>query len=118
MISPNIYQKSPVRSPAFKNLLSLLETAISNKQLKWEITVEFPLRVVARNTRRFAQVPKSTCQSNNEWTARLGVMNNTHYGWLRKRTIDHHVPFEYVRCQAKHSELKCCMLRGQLKQVR
>src|SRR6185369_10164707 len=57
-------------------------------------------------------------QPANERTARLGVMNNSHGRWLRKRAFNvHHVPLEPARCHAEHSELKIFMLSSQLKQL-
>jgi hypothetical protein len=107
-----------MRGPVSQNIFSLLDAAIANKQPKRNISLWFPSLVVASNTRRLAQVSKSTHQSTDEWAARLGVMNNAHDGWLREGTIYRHVSFEYVRSQAKNSELKVCMRRRQLKQVR
>ena len=73
----------------------LCRSSSSDKQHKGDISFRFPSLVVASNTRRLVQVSKSTCQSTDERTARLGVMNNTHDGRLRKGTIDfHHVSSE------------------------
>src|SRR5580704_225240 len=116
MIGANIQQKSPMRGPVLKYALSLV---ISDKQHKGDLSFRFPSLLVASNARRLVQVSKSTYQSTDERTARLGVMDNTHDGRLRTGTIDfHHVSSDYARCQAEHSELKIWMLRSQLKQVR
>src|SRR4051812_4216138 len=106
MIGTYINEESPVRGPVFKDVVSILETATSGKQLKGEITVGLPFLVVACDTGKLTQFPKSTHQASQKWTARLAVMNDTHYGRLRKRTLDHGVSFEYIRRQAKHGELK------------
>jgi len=98
--------------------LPLLDTAISDQQLKRNVSVWFPLLVVASNAWRLAQVSESECQSRGEWPARLGVMNDADDGWFRKETIDHHLSYDYVRCHAEHRELKVCKLRSQLKQIR
>src|SRR5258708_30973278 len=100
MISTKTYQKSPVRGPVFENVLPHL-AVLSSKQLKGDVSVWFPVLVVAGNTRRFVQLSKSMRQSSDERTASLGVMKNAHGGWLGKGTIDHGVSFDYVRCQAK-----------------
>src|SRR5258706_1735996 len=114
MISSNIKQKSPMRGPFLNKVLSLLD--LSNKQPKGDVFGGFPSLVVTENRWRLAQVSKAMCQSANKWTTRRSVMYNTYDGRLPKRTIDHHISFEYVRCHAEHSELKLSMLCHQLQQ--
>ncbi len=118
MIGANVYQNSLVRRPVAKNLLSLLQPAVYKEQPKRNISVWLPSLVVAGNTRRLVQVSKAPCQLSGEWTAVLAVMNDADDGWFRKGTINHYGSFDHVRSEAKQSELKVCVLRGELKQVR
>src|SRR5512133_1487269 len=111
MIGSNIHKESPMQGPVFQNALSLV---ISNKQHEGEISIRSPSLVVSSDTRGFVQFSKSTRQSANEWTACLGVMNDTDDRWLGKGAIHvHHISFEPAGCQAKHRELKIWMLGGQ-----
>jgi hypothetical protein len=83
----------------------------SDEQLKGNVAVWLPLLVVADHTRGLVQISQSTRQLSREWTASGCVMNNSNNGRLRKLAIDGDVSFEDRRCQAKHGELKVCMLR-------